>query len=155
MLKYKNSEEGVSPVIGVILMVAITVILAALIGTFVIDLAGNTEAEPEAGVEFDEAEGAEVEGGAAQHYNVQLKIIQIQGGEDFTAEAPSYTSQDSDTNSIIDGWSEDTNPQTKTIGSSVGDTTTIEEVADGDKITVTGTLDETNSVIQVYTVEGN
>ena len=33
-----NDDRGVSPVIGVILMVAITVILAAVIGTFVLGL---------------------------------------------------------------------------------------------------------------------
>ncbi|GGN18598.1 type IV pilin [Halarchaeum nitratireducens] len=36
-----NDDRGVSPVIGVILMVAITVILAAVIGTFVLGLGSN------------------------------------------------------------------------------------------------------------------
>ncbi|AKH98112.1 type IV pilin [Halanaeroarchaeum sulfurireducens] len=36
-----DSDRGVSPVIGVILMVAITVILAAVIGTFVLGLGEN------------------------------------------------------------------------------------------------------------------
>jgi len=43
--RLKESDRAVSPVIGVILMVAITVILAAVIGTFVLDLgqsAGNS-----------------------------------------------------------------------------------------------------------------
>ena len=35
---FRNNERAVSPVIGVILMVAITVILAAVIGTFVLGL---------------------------------------------------------------------------------------------------------------------
>ncbi len=37
----KRNEEAVSPVIGVILMVAITVILAAVIAAFVFGMAGN------------------------------------------------------------------------------------------------------------------
>ena len=37
----KKNEEAVSPVIGVILMVAITVILAAVIAAFVCGMAGN------------------------------------------------------------------------------------------------------------------
>ena len=37
----KQSNEAVSPVIGVILMVAITVIMAAIIGSFVFGLAGS------------------------------------------------------------------------------------------------------------------
>ncbi|MGA9140009.1 MAG: type IV pilin N-terminal domain-containing protein, partial [Methanocella sp.] len=40
MASFKNNEEGVSAVIGVILMVAITVILAAVIAAFVFQL-GN------------------------------------------------------------------------------------------------------------------
>src|SRR5512136_2437547 len=40
MITIKN-DEAVSPVIGVILMVAITVILAAVIAAFVFGMAGN------------------------------------------------------------------------------------------------------------------
>lgn len=39
----KNNDEAVSPVIGVILMVAITVILAAVIAAFVFGMAGNIQ----------------------------------------------------------------------------------------------------------------
>ncbi len=37
----KNSETAVSPVIGTVLMVAITVILAAIIATFVLGMTTN------------------------------------------------------------------------------------------------------------------
>jgi len=44
---FSKDEEAVSPVIGVILMVAITVILAAVIAAFVFGMGGNlTEAPP-------------------------------------------------------------------------------------------------------------
>jgi flagellin-like protein len=39
----KKNEDAVSPVIGVILMVAITVILAAVIAAFVFGMAGNIQ----------------------------------------------------------------------------------------------------------------
>ncbi len=39
---FKDEEEAVSPVIGVILMVAIVVILAAIISAFVFGIAGST-----------------------------------------------------------------------------------------------------------------
>ena len=39
----KKNDEAVSPVIGVILMVAITVILAAVIAAFVFGMAGNLD----------------------------------------------------------------------------------------------------------------
>jgi len=42
-MKLMKNEDGVSPVIGVILMVAITVILAAVIAVFVFGLAGDLE----------------------------------------------------------------------------------------------------------------
>lgn len=51
-------ERGVSPVIGVILMVAITVILAAVIGSFVIGLGDQVqETAPNAQFTFDYDEG--------------------------------------------------------------------------------------------------
>ncbi|AXR80730.1 type IV pilin [Natrarchaeobaculum sulfurireducens] len=54
-----EEERAVSPVIGVILMVAITVILAAVIAAFVLDLGGSVGEEAQAGVsmEVDESGG--------------------------------------------------------------------------------------------------
>jgi len=46
----KDNEEAVSPVIGVILMVAITVILAAVIAAFVFGLAGSQTASKTVGL---------------------------------------------------------------------------------------------------------
>jgi flagellin-like protein len=43
MVSTKKNEEAVSPVIGVILMVAVTVILAAIIAAFVFGMAGNVK----------------------------------------------------------------------------------------------------------------
>ena len=40
-MRFVKSEEAVSPVIGVILMVAITVILAAVIAAFVFNMGGG------------------------------------------------------------------------------------------------------------------
>ncbi|MFC7132383.1 MULTISPECIES: type IV pilin N-terminal domain-containing protein [Salinibaculum] len=50
---YSGEDRAVSPVIGVILMVAITVILAAVIASFVLGL-GPSEAAPSAQFEFEE-----------------------------------------------------------------------------------------------------
>ena len=47
-----EDERAVSPVIGVILMVAITVILATVIAAFVLDL-GPGEPDPQAAVQVD------------------------------------------------------------------------------------------------------
>ena len=52
LLDTPDDERAVSPVIGVILMVAITVILAAVIGTFVLGLGENVESAPQASLDF-------------------------------------------------------------------------------------------------------
>jgi flagellin-like protein len=49
-----TDDKAVSPVIGVILMVAITVILAAVIGSFVLNLGGSLQqSAPQASFDFD------------------------------------------------------------------------------------------------------
>ena len=50
-----NDDRGVSPVIGVILMVAITVILAAVIGTFVLGLGDSLQQAPQATLNAEDA----------------------------------------------------------------------------------------------------
>ena len=51
--KLFTEERAVSPVIGVILMVAITVILAAVIGAFVLGIGGDQNATPTASISLD------------------------------------------------------------------------------------------------------
>jgi len=48
-----DDSRAVSPVIGVILMVAITVILAAVIGTFVLGLGDSVNSAPQASFSFE------------------------------------------------------------------------------------------------------
>ncbi len=50
-----DDDRAVSPVIGVILMVAITVILAAVIGGFVLGLGGDLQSAPQAQISIDAA----------------------------------------------------------------------------------------------------
>jgi len=52
-----GEKRGVSPVIGVILMVAITVILAAVIGTFVLGLGDSLQQAPQAQLSAEDASG--------------------------------------------------------------------------------------------------
>ena len=54
--KLFQDDDAVSPVIGVILMVAITVILAAVIASFVLNLGGNTSAAPTVSFDFEYSE---------------------------------------------------------------------------------------------------
>jgi flagellin-like protein len=54
-------DDAVSPVIGVILMVAITVILAAVIGTFVLGLGSEVQETPAAQFTFNEPADGEID----------------------------------------------------------------------------------------------
>jgi flagellin-like protein len=68
---FEKNEEAVSPVIGVILMVAITVILAAVIAAFVFNIGGTQEKAPTASI---------VASNAADTSGPDLKI-QHKGGD--------------------------------------------------------------------------
>ena len=67
----KQNDEAVSPVIGVILMVAITVILAAVIGAFVFGM-GPPEAAPQASLRASAYVG-----------NPAEFVIEHQGGDEI------------------------------------------------------------------------
>lgn len=55
-----SDDRAVSPVIGVILMVAITVILAAVIGTFVLGLGDSlSESAPQATFDWSQSDGTD------------------------------------------------------------------------------------------------
>lgn len=59
--KLFQDDDAVSPVIGVILMVAITVILAAVIGAFVLDIGQGQDVAPTANFDWSQ----DASGGAA------------------------------------------------------------------------------------------
>ena len=54
---FNNNDEAVSPVIGVILMVAITVVLAAVVFVLVSNLGEGSESAPNISFNKDSAEG--------------------------------------------------------------------------------------------------
>jgi flagellin-like protein len=79
-----TDDEAVSPVIGVILMVAITVILAAVIGTFVLGLGDQVQdSAPNTNFEWDYTDGSTTSGFAGDSDDT----VQIthDGGEDVDA----------------------------------------------------------------------
>ena len=71
MMKFRENEDAVSPVIGVILMVAITVILAAVIAAFVFGMGSNV------GTTKTVAATAQMSGGSI--------VVTYQGGPDHAA----------------------------------------------------------------------
>lgn len=140
-----STDRAVSPVIGVILMVAITVILAAVIGAFVLNLGDDVGNEATAAVSFDETTGEKVgvtltSAGNADNVRVTTEsddnwVYLDEGntkGSDLSALAPT--------------------------GTSVGSTLTISTTAStddldytaGERITVIGELNGSTTVIQTY-----
>jgi flagellin-like protein len=77
-----TDEDAVSPVIGVILMVAVTVVLSAAIGAFVLDI-GNavTEQQPNAVIEFEVDTGGSTDSVTLRHT----------GGDELATETLSVT----------------------------------------------------------------
>lgn len=155
----KSSTEGVSPVIGVILMVAITVILAAVIGVFVLDLAGGTSQNPQASFDFEEEEntvGPDGNGDSDTHYDVIAKMISHQAGDEFKLQATDYDAIDDDGESDGDDtWEDSGNTFTSSSISAVGETTKVTAQGAGDEVTVIGVIEGEETVLQTYTVQGS
>jgi flagellin-like protein len=95
LMKLMKNEEAVSPVIGVILMVAITVILAAVIAAFVFGMAGNISK-------------TKVVAATASQQGATTIFITYQGGQDAVSVATLSWAIGSTTGSVgtpAVGWS--------------------------------------------------
>lgn len=103
-----DDDRGVSPVIGVILMVAITVILAAVIASFVLGLGDQGEPAPQPTL------SSEVSGNMIE--------LSVDGGDDFDADVAK-----------VDVMIDDGGEQT---GSAELDGNGAEEITAGDTITI-------------------
>ncbi|PSQ49682.1 type IV pilin [Halobacteriales archaeon SW_6_65_15] len=110
-MKLKNlltDDDAVSPVIGVILMVAITVILAAVIGTFVLGLGQNVQSTaPQVSFAFDQNGVPEVTithdgGDTIAHNNIKVTVDGNAAYTDDTGTEPWNT----DGNEVTAGDSE-------------------------------------------------
>ena len=79
----KNNEDAVSPVIGVILMVAITVILAAVIAAFVFGMAGNINKTKVVAATASQ-QGSTIwityQGGSVSYSKIGMKVLSRCGG---------------------------------------------------------------------------
>ncbi|ELY81345.1 type IV pilin [Natrinema gari] len=122
-----DNERAVSPVIGVILMVAITVILAAVIAAFVLDLGGSVGQEAQAGVSIEVDEEAD-------EVNVEVTSM---GNADYVT--LSGTVSGSATPSSYSGDYASTPKSTDNVSMNVGDTATLTDGSglDGTSGTVT------------------
>lgn len=76
-----GEERGVSPVIGVILMVAITVILAAVIGSFVLGIGSDVQAAPQASLQVDFTSGDVTHNGGDTLDWTEVRVVGDVSGE--------------------------------------------------------------------------
>ena len=91
-MNFKQNEEAVSPVIGVILMVAITVILAAVIAAFVFGMGSNIQTQKTVGVNLQKdgtALKVTIAGGPDLPALQYLKVTV--NGKSYYTEATSFT----------------------------------------------------------------
>ncbi len=129
-----DDERAVSPVIGVILMVAITVILAAVIAAFVMDLGSGMNQEAQAGVTTN-AENNSVSATWASEGNSDQIVIK--------AEITSSDGDAADYNLLYDGTTTSGDKSVEATLGSVGDSATIfvesngGTASPGDEVSVT------------------
>jgi flagellin-like protein len=156
-MRYTETQDdsAVSPVIGVILMVAITVILAAVIGTFVLGLGENVQETAQAGVNFDYDSGEDT---------MTIRVVDpgnvdnltVEASEDFSGTGGDFANGDG-TNTIATG--EPSAGDTVVIGAegtsdgdlqlSSGSGTTVS--VDGTEFTLIGDVGGEESVLQTVT----
>ncbi|WP_435364560.1 type IV pilin [Haloarchaeobius sp. DYHT-AS-18] len=98
-----TDDDAVSPVIGVILMVAITVILAAVIGAFVLNIGGSQEAAPQANLAFSYDDGGTP--GWGDTTEPENFTVTHEGGDDIDASSISVTISGETNSSLTSTWS--------------------------------------------------
>ena len=141
-----RDEDAVSPVIGVILMVAITVILAAVIGTFVLGLGSNVQENPQMSMSI--SQGQDADGGVA----VNVTLSRLSRGDQLYAKPNGF-----DLTGTSTLWSDLDNSEvgsTETIcGRSSCTVQNQSNMGQGNKITFVAQYEGTNSTVNEYTIK--
>ena len=122
-----KDERGVSPVIGVILMVAITVILAAVIASFVLGFGDSVQENVQAGASI-----------SVDDENDNVTVTWVSSGTANSLEVNST--------SLSSGKSISSTGGSVTLDESVGD------VSDGDTVTVTAIKNDQRTVVAQKTI---
>ena len=128
MKRPTDRTPAVSPVLGVILLVAVTVILSTTIGVFVFDLSDGLREDPQAGVSFEPADDGTVE----------VQLVSMEASH-VTIEADGAATVSYHGGGPLD---------------SIGDGATVARLEDGDRITVLAHDSGAESVVQTYTYRG-
>jgi len=160
-------DEAVSPVIGVILMVAITVILAAVIASFVLGLGSQTQTTPQASFSIDYSESSNPIGGSS-NYDGNLTVTHDSGDPvtntelylrgDNVCQASSFSNIDNDSWLAYDDSAMNcgggAGPGPDSSSTSSGSTEGSTAVVAGDRLT-TGVNDDYELSVVFESVEGD
>ncbi|MDL0137497.1 type IV pilin [Halobacterium salinarum] len=132
-------DRGVSPVIGVILMVAITVILAAVIASFVLGFGDDVSQNVQAGADISQDDGTAtvtwISEGNAQYLNVSAdgEHIPDGDGESLSSVGDTVEINSTSSNPDIDGGSTDI--VVTAVGSGGSETVILQETVQIDEDT--------------------
>jgi len=153
---FRTDEEGeraVSPVIGVILMVAITVILAAVIASFVLGL-GDTD-DPAPSISFSTDEDTNEE-----EFEISITSGDSDADADLLVVQTSYE-DNGDTSTNSTSWGDATGDSDLGAGSSVTigdeqdiDNSSFNENVDMEDVTEVQLIWDGDDVLQSYDLEG-
>ena len=115
---------GVTSVIGVVMMVSITVVLASVTGTMTMGMANDLSKNAQAGVSFSQDGG-----------EVTASLVSVQSGGEFELST------------------EDCSGGVEKKLEEIGEARTVSGCGSGDKLIVTGRNDGSKTLIQQYTVQ--
>lgn len=158
-----SDREGVSPVIGVILMVSITVVLGAVIGTFVLNLADNVNQQnAQLEATFDEKTGEQVEIQLKEAPSADKAYVNISEISDKTTEKYDSTGDGVDDSLTVQGGvaNDSGNGEHYLLNGDAGGAGTTVTVYTEDSgltggiISVIGVLDGGETVVQSYDYSG-
>jgi len=149
----KQTDKGVSPVIGVILMVAITVIIAAVVANFVLDLGGTLQEDADATVSFDQdanygTSDYSVTVTTTNMDNADYTYVQLAGGD---LESQYDVEQQVSDSSLLDEEVAEGDRGVAMVQS--GDRIVIDELDGDEDLQVFGVLSGDSTQVTSYSVE--
>jgi flagellin-like protein len=140
-----EDDDAVSPVIGVILMVAITVILAAVIGTFVLGLGDTVSStSPSASFEFEYDTGSSVPSACALSGASKTVDISHESGDKIPADQLTI-----DNGSLSGNWYDCDDGAASTNDISAGSTAVVDVDSD-DTVRILWENDDDSATLSVW-----
>lgn len=124
----KTEDKAVSTVIGVILMVAIAVVLAAVIGSYFLSLGGEVSETPQAGVAFGEDGGDSLTVTVVDGGNLDELIVQADSAATVSGDGLGESEVVKYTDRISRGYDNDDIDDDRVV---------LQDPRAGDKITIT------------------